>query len=391
MASIGSVNFVRITPPMSIMPSSADYFSARMHVDKETVARLNVCDRELLIFVDTSVSSNKWLTDDFRNMLKGFIDRISLPTGVYNHVELFGFNTGVSICADRDTAQLVPSGEKEINILEPFYTVVSSQKLHVDISEGKIKATNPKTGEPVDTRGIKRTKTTMFAIIACGENAKASDSGALTALSQLRDKMLLDIHMIGVGFRHTAALFEWYARMGTTLGSYQCAVPAWDPDGSSDLPEDGLREFAKLFAGVEKIMSMCPMPIRYRITGRNLDMNLTISQDGNGRFLTPYNGVELYDNSCRLVERYQQDSSAEKFAAMCSVRMILQKLEEIEHNSKEIDVGPLLNRVAGISRWSPELAHYLTRLLKSAKKGDTQTRDYCAACNAICGEMLSTL
>lgn len=379
-----TVNFTRIVPDKSVIPTAKDYFVARVKVSESTLAALNDCDRELLIFVDNCAESKHWLTPKFAQLLEEFIAAVS---PVFKHIELFTFSDGVDMIPNRDVSRLTPGTADCANFLEPLFTAVSSQKLYLDMRDGKLNPVDAETDKPIDTSGIRRTKTTILAVVAGDTPKTSTDSGTLSALQEIRDRALLDIHVVGVGSRHPASLYDWYTRVGTTLGTYQSALVGFDVAGMAGVKDEDWVEFRNCFACVERVLRMCPIPYQYMVTGINLPMNLTVNSAGMGRAITTYNG--LISGGQRLQESYQPDTHADRYAAAIGAKFILQNIEEFERAGA--DPTHILERVQKISKYSPSIVHFLSRLLKNAPKGTAQIRDYCSVSNAIVAELLIAL
>lgn len=379
-----SVNFTRIVADKSVIPTAKDYFVAKVRVPDTVLPSLSDCDRELLIFVDNSVESQHWLQPRFQAMLSEFVDAVAPK---YKHIELFTFSDGVDLVPDRDISKLRTGTAEGANFLEPLFTAVSSQKLYLDMKEGKLKPVDADTDAPLDTSGIRKTKTTVVAVVAGDTPKSASDSGAISALQEIRDRALLDIHVIGVGSRHPASLYDWYSRMGTTLGTYQSALVGFDVSGVAGVKDEDWIEFRNCFACVERVLGMCPVPFKYTVTGINIPMNLTVNTSGVGRAISTYNGLTV--DGSRIQESYQPDSHAERYAMIIGVKFILQNIEEFERAGS--DPSYILDRVERVGKYSPQLVYFMTRLLKNAPKGTAQTRDYCSVCNAVLNELLIAL
>lgn len=379
-----SVNFTRIVADKSVIPTSKDYFVAKVRVPDATLATLNDCDRELLVFVDNGVCSQHWLQPKFKDILGQFIDNIR---PLFSHIELFSFSDGTEIIPGGDVTKLTTGTADCANFLEPLFTAVSSQKLYLDMVEGKLKAVDADTDVPLDTTGIRRTKTTIVAVVAGDTPSSSSDSGAITALQEIRDRALLDIHIVGVGSRHPASLYDWYSRLGTTMGTYQSALVGFDVAGVSGVPSEGWAEFTACFGCIQRVLEMCPVPFRYTVTGLGVPMNLTVNANGIGRAIVTYNGITV--DGKRTHETYQPDAHAERYAMVIGAKFILQNIEEFERSGS--DTAPIISRVERIGKYSSSIVHFMTRLLKNAPKGTAQTRDYCSVSNAILSELLIAL
>jgi len=307
---------------------------------------------------------------------------------MYNDYELFAASEGVEMIHSRDIKDVASGKSGAFNYLEVLFTSVSAQKMSLDMRSNRLKPTDADTGAPIDTSSMLPTKTSVVVFVA-GDNPESSgDSGAISALQKLRDQILIDFHIIGIGANHPASLYDWYSRLSTTMGTYSCAAIGYDVTNPlNTFPESGYVEVASGLSRVRKVLEMMPLPAKYKVTSLPIPMNLTVDRNGYGRTIVVGENITIADK--RLQVTYQEDPQAARFAVVTGCRFILNNIEEFEREGA--DTTYIVGRIESVAGKYPDLRHTLCKLLRAAPKGGMMTRDYCAACNAVLSELLTTL